>query len=74
MHSTFGHPHHMSKKLWFEEYDKIFLNKESPGPAQYEPKVDLKSTYSNSIQHSFGKTPRNILIQENRRKSKYLFM
>lgn len=67
--STFGHPHKCGKKVWFEEYDKAFLNKEGPGPAHYNPNDSVQSVYLNQPQHKFSTSSRWMLIKEEGSKS-----
>lgn len=56
--STFGHGYKYSKKRYFEEYDKAFLNREGPGPAQYTPGLTSQSIHGNAPKFTFSTATR----------------
>ena len=56
--STFGHPYKCGNKIWFEEYDKAFLNKEGPGPARYKPNHLNQSMHMQAPQYKFSRAER----------------
>lgn len=69
-HSTFGHPHKYSKNLWFEEFDRSFMNKEGPGPSYYQPNESAQSIHKNGPKHKFSTTSRFMLIKDKSRSFK----
>lgn len=63
-YSTFGQTFDTGKKLYFEEYDKAFLNKEGPGPAAYHANDSVQSIHQNAPKHRFSTSNRWMLIKD----------
>lgn len=77
-HSTFGHTYDAGKNIYFEEYDKSFLNKEGPGPAHYNPNESAQSIHQNAPKHRFSTSSRWMLIKDTQstspKRSKLFFI
>ena len=68
--STFGHAYDWGRKIYFNEFDQFFLNKEGPGPAHYEPNIQSQSIYSNIPKCKFSNSSRWMIIHDDNSKPK----
>ena len=64
--------------MYFEEYEKAFLNKEGPGPAHYVPNDSVQSIHQNAPKHRFSTSSRWMLIKDTQsispRQSKFTLL